>query len=114
MSIKINKQLNRPDGGKVASGSVVEFNTTTVDSEKKVVFYCKQYLSETARDNGKTPVPAIVEIGSDSSPYYLSKYCTDEEWDDLTIGENQTAILLNQWLQEIIDSLIGLGYTEIV
>jgi len=112
MSIKINKQLNRPDGGEIAAGSIVDFNQKTNATEEDtgiVFFLIKHYISQAAIADGKETIPVITEF-----KYTLSKVCTTEEWSQLLMGENQTSVLLHDWLKEIIDSKIGLGNTEII
>lgn len=112
MSIKINKQLNRPDGGVVDAGSIVDFNQSTHsngDDTGTVFFAVSLYISEEAIEEGKKAVPSIVEFG-----WQLPKECDVAEWSELLMGENQTAILMHDWLKEIIDSKIGEGFTEII
>lgn len=112
MSIKINKQLNRPDGGKVSTGSIVDFNqkTKATGEDTGIVFFLiSHYISAAAITDGKETIPVITEF-----EYTLSKVCDSEEWEQLLMGENQTSVLLHDWLKEIIDNKIGLGNTEII
>jgi len=106
--IKINKQLSRPDGGVVASGSIVKSNTDFDGDELIVKYRIKHYITVAAMDAGKETIPAVTNFG-----YYLNRQCTAQEWADL-FTEAGAGNQVELWLQTIIDELIGVGNTEII
>jgi len=106
--IKIKKQLQRPDGGTVTSGSIIDYNSKFVGSNKTVNYFLTHYVNQAAIDSGKDKIHAVTNF-----IYVQKKVCTDEEWIALNTHPNagmQTQI----WLQEIIDAAIGSGNTEII
>jgi hypothetical protein len=111
MSILINKQLQRPDKGTLSAGSVIDFNTKIVSETKTVVYFLRHWFNqlakETAAEDGWLPVNGVKNFS-----YRLAKECNDEEWEQLN-GPGSPE-LVQEWLKEIIDSKIGVGYTEIV
>ena len=107
--IKINKQLQRPDGGTVSSGSIIDYNSKFIGKTKQVVYFLKHYFSESAIENGKRAIPAITNFA-----YRQVKECSDAEWIELNMGPDPSGVLVQLWLQEIIDSKIGEGFTEII
>jgi len=108
--VKINKQLNRPDGGLVASGSLAVCNNPQqIVSTKQVVFVCPIYLTETAFDNGKKNVPEIDQFKT----FKLVKQCTDQEWTDLNDAAG-AGVLVGTFMQECIDAVLGDGFTELI
>lgn len=108
--VKINKQLDRPDGGKVASGSIaVCDNPQPIGESKAVVFRIAIYLNQTAIDSGKKPIPAL-----DKFPKFkLVKQCTDTEWDALNDDAGAGALMAT-FMKECIDTVLGDGFTEII
>ena len=110
--IKINKQLNRPDGGKITSGSVATSNPSFDEGNMRVIFPTYLYVSEASKNEGKAVIPACVELTSRKSmPKRLVKQCTIEEWEAINLGAN-AGILTMQWFQTCIDEVIGAGFTE--
>jgi len=107
--IQINKELNRPDGGTVAAGSLLDYQTRMIGEKKQVVFYLSLFVSQAAKDEGKDTIPAVNEF-----KYVQSKDCTEQEWTDLTEGSGSSGALVQDWLKEIIDELIGAGNTQLV
>jgi hypothetical protein len=105
--IKITKKLNRPDGGTVSAGSVLDYSTT-FPKDAKVVFYSiSLYFNQLALDEKKPTIPAVTEFD-----YKMVKECTDAEWSKLNdAGSND---LVQLWLKEMLDLKLGLGNTEIV
>jgi len=108
--VKINKQLNRPDGGVVASGSLAVCNNPMpLVNTKQVVFLSPIYLTETSYDNGKTNIPAIDQFKT----FKLVKQCDDAEWDALN-DDAGAGVLMGTFMAECIDAVIGAGFTELV
>lgn len=106
--IKINKELQRPDKGTVASGSIIDYNANFIGSKKVIRYNLTHWLSEEVKDEGGwMPIAGITEF-----KYVILKQCTDEEWDSL--NDAGSAELVEVWLQEIIDSKIGAGNTVII
>ena len=105
--IKINKQLDRPDGGKVPSGSLIQSEPMFKKEQLKVIWKLTHWLSQSAIDSDKMPIPIITNFD-----YWITKQCTEEEFAKL--NDAGSAELVENWLKEIIDASIGLGYTEIV
>jgi len=106
--IKINKQLQRPDGENVSAGSIVDYTTRMVGESMTVIYFIKLYFSQSAMENGKLTVPAVDNFG-----YKIVKNCTEQEWLDMNTLPN-AGLLVQDWLQDIIDELIGVGNTEII
>ena len=74
--VKITKAISRPDGGSVSSGSLAVCNNPQqIVSSMQVVFPTSFYITETAFENGKQPIPKL-----DKFPKMkLIKQCTEEE-----------------------------------
>ena len=106
--IKINKQLQRPDGGTVSAGSIVDYSTRMLGSTMQVVYYLKHYFSQTAIDEGKPTIPAVTNFN-----YKIVKNCTEQEWEELNLDAG-AGPRVQDWLKEILDELIGAGNTEII
>ena len=77
--IKINKQLNRPDGGTVSSGSIASSNPRMIEQEAGgvVKFITTLHFSESAMNDDKPGVPAVTQFSYKG----LQKTCTQAEWD---------------------------------
>ena len=58
-------------------------------------------------EEGWTSVPGVIAF-----KYKLNKECTDDEW--LSLNDAGSVELVEVWLQEIIDSKIGVGNTVII
>jgi hypothetical protein len=106
--IKINKQLDRPDGGKVSAGSIVDYSTRMLGETMQVVYYLKHYFSQTAIDDGKQTIPGVTNFA-----YKQVKNCTEAEWSELNLDAG-AGPRVQDWLKEILDELIGAGNTEII
>ncbi len=107
--LKINKQLNRPDGQKIPAGSIAESNPIFVESEKAIKFPTKLMFNQDSIDNKKTPIPCIVEFKFNR----LVKQCTDDEWTKVNDDAN-AGLLVSQFYQECIDDMGMKGSTEII
>lgn len=108
--VKINKALNRPDGGSVSSGSLAVCNNPQqLVNSMQVVFLTNFFITETAYQNGKTPIPQLDKFPS----MKLIKQCSEEEWADLNDSAGAGA-LVGLFMQECIDAIIGGGSTEII
>jgi hypothetical protein len=106
--IKIDKQLQRPDKGTLASGSIIDFTTIFPTGTLKVRYNLTHWFSEAAKSEGTwLPVAGVTNF-----PYVLIKECTEEEYAQL--NDAGSADLVEVWLQELIDEKIGAGYTEII
>lgn len=105
--IKINKQLQRPDGGTVSSGSLLDYNTRFIGNGKIISYDLTLYFSQSALDSGKKKVPSVVNF-----KYRINKHCTEAEW--LKLNDAGSADLVQEWLKDLIDIEIGQGFTEIV
>ena len=105
--IQINKQLNRPDGGVVAPGSLIKFEPKFNKDALTVTYFLTHYVSQTAIDEGKKPIPGVEDF-----KYQIQKQCDVDEY--LKLNDAGAADLVEEWLKEIIDGLIGAGNTEIV
>lgn len=108
--VKINKQLDRPDGGKVASGSIAVCNEPRqVINKKTVVFLMPIFLNQTAIDNKKSHIPALVLF-----PIFKLIYkCTDEEWAEL-IDDSSAGAYMGLLMEKAIAAQIGDGFTELI
>ena len=104
--IQINKQLERPDGGVVPSGSLLNYSTK-FGQDLTANFYLTHWLDQDSKDAGKLPIASILDF-----KYALSKQCTAEEW--VLLNEAGSALLVENWLKSLIDSEIGAGYTVIL
>lgn len=108
--IKINKALNRPDGGVVSAGSIAICNNPQqLVTSKQVVFLTNFYITQTAFDNGKTSIPQLDKFPS----MKLIKQCSEEEWTQLEVNAG-AGELIATFMQECIDEAIGGGSTEII
>jgi len=106
--IKITKQLQRPDGGTVSANSIIDYNTKFVGINKTLNFFLTHYFNQSAFDEGKEKIPAVINF-----KYVQVKKCTDEEW--LAINtEPNAGIKTQEWLEEILTGLVGVGNTEII
>ena len=108
--IKINKELARPDGGKVSAGAIATCNSPRpVTNTMQIVFALVIYITQTALDNGKQPIPKL-----DKFPRMkVIKQCDEAEWTALNDDPNAGALMAT-FMQEAIDAEIGDGFTEIV
>ena len=106
--IKINKQLQRPDGGTVSAGSIVDYNSKFIGKGMIISFQLMHYFSESAIESGKTLIPAITNF-----KYRLNKECTAEQWVEIFTQAN-AGIYVETLLKDLIDEKIGEGFTEIV
>lgn len=101
--ITINKELNRPDGGKVASGSIIKYNTRfNADNGYVVWFYLNHFVDVASFDSGKEKVHQIDEFS-----YTQYKECTQAEWDSL--NDAGSAVLVESWLKDILELELGEG-----
>ena len=111
MDIQINKQLNRPDKGVLAAGSIITYTSKENDDAKIVRYKLTHWYDQSAKDapkeDGWLPVAEITNFS-----YDIIKECTDEEYAQLDAAGSKQ--LKCDWLQEIIDSKIGANYTEII
>ncbi len=108
--VKITKQLDRPDGGKVASGSIAVCNSPRqVVNEKAVVFIIAFFINQTAIDSGKTNIPQLVKFPT----MKLVKMCSDDEWTELSDDAGAGA-LVGKFMKECIDAAIGDGFAELI
>jgi len=105
--IKITKQLQRPDGGTVASGSLIKFNPLFNKDSLSVRYNMTHYFSQSALDSKKKPVPGVTNF-----PYVLIKMCTPDEYLKLELADAPT--LVEQWLADEIGGKIGVGNTVII
>jgi len=107
--IKINKQLQRPDKGMVSSGSIIYYTAQFIEEKKTIRFNLTHWFSlsakETAEADGWLPIPKVKDFS-----YIQLKECTDEEWESL--DDAGSAVLVKDWLKEIIESKIGIGNTK--
>ena len=108
--VKITKQLDRPDGGKVASGCIAVCNNEQkIENQKAVVFITSFYLNETSYEGGKKSIPELDKFKS----HKLIKMCSDEEWESLN-DDAGSGLLVGTFMKECIDLEIGLGFTELI
>ena len=105
--IQINKELQRPDGGNVKAGSIVDYNARFLSDVTTIVYDLKLYFNQKAIDEKKLPVPKV-----DNLKFRITKKCTEEQWKKL--NESGSVDLVQSWLKELIDQEIGKGFTEIV
>lgn len=106
--IQINKQLQRPDKGTLSSGSIIDYTTQFLGENRTVRFNLTHWFNMLAKEENEwLPVQKITNF-----EYKQIKQCTDEEWDSL--NNAGTPEMVQLWLQEIIESHIGTGTTEIV
>jgi len=106
--IQINKQLQRPDKGMLSSGSIIDYTTNFNGESKTVRFNLTHWFNLVAKnEDGWMPV-----AGVNNFRYIQVKECTDAEWDSL--NNAGSAVMVQDWLKEIIDSKIGDGFTEII
>ncbi len=106
--IQINKQLQRPDKGTLSSGSIIDYTAQFIGSKKTIRFNLTHWFNLIAKDeDGWLPVAGITNFR-----YIQLRECTDEEWDSL--DNEGSAVMVQDWLKEIIDEKIGAGNTEII
>jgi hypothetical protein len=109
--IQINKQLQRPDKGTLSSGSIIDYTAQFIGSKKTIRFNLTHWFNliakDTAAEDGWLPVAGITNF-----KYIQLRECTDAEWDSL--DDAGSAVMVQDWLKEIIDSKIGAGNTEII
>ena len=105
--LKINKQLNRPDGGEVQSGSVIKYDVRLNTKSSTVWFFLNHYISEDTLNEGKQNISKINEFN-----YKLYRECSQVEWDML--NDSNSAELVAGWLLELIENKIGSGYIQII
>jgi len=109
--IKINKQLQRPDKGTLSSDSIIDYTAQFIGDRKIIRFNLIHWFNLAAKDapkeDGWLPVAGITNF-----KYIQLRECTDEEWDSL--DNAGSAVMVQDWLKEIIDSKIGVGNTEII
>ena len=105
--LKINKQLNRPDGGKINSGSIITFDPIPRTNDGDVVFSMKHYVSETTLNNSKKPIHKIDEFD-----YTIKRPTTPDEFASLN---NAGAVdLMTGWLVTELESKLGVGTIETI
>ena len=104
MSIKINKQLNRPDGGFIESGSLVSFKSKLKVGNKRILwYYLSHYINHQAINLGKQPITSIEEFN-----YKIPIEITEEQESSL---DNES--FKSELLKKHIESIIGVGYVNI-
>lgn len=106
--IKINKQLQRPDGGTVSSGSIIDYNSRFIGKGMIISFDLMHHFSKVALEADKPLIPSITNF-----PYKLNKECTIEEWSDI-FTKPDAGIYVETLLKDLIDEKIGEGNTEII
>ncbi len=111
MSIKINKQLTRPDKGTLSAGSIIDFQTRFVTTELTVVFTLTHWFNQLAKDEAKTEGWKPVQ-GVNNFKYKIARVCSMEEW--VKLDEAGAVELVESWLKSILDGELGDGYTEII
>ena len=106
--IKINKQLQRPDKGTLAAGSIIDFTTIFPTGTLLVRYNLTHWFNQLAKDeDGWFPVAGVTNFS-----YILIKECTEEEYAQL--NDAGSADLVQLWLKELIDAKIGAGNTELI
>ena len=105
--IKITKELQRPDKGIVPTDSLVNYTARFLQDELTVVFDLVHWLNQEAKDGEWLPIPKVIEFD-----YRLSRLCTVEEW--MKLDDAGASSMVEEWLKEVIDGKIGVGYTEIL
>jgi hypothetical protein len=106
--IQINKQLQRPDKGTLASGSIIDFTTIFPTGTLSVRYNLIHWFNQLAKDeDGWLPVAGVTNFS-----YIMIKECTEEEYAQL--NEAGSADLVQLWLKELIDAKIGAGNTIII
>jgi hypothetical protein len=105
--IQINKELNTKDGGVIASGSIVVYQTI-FHVGLKITYRILVYRSVDDFENGKMPIENIVELGQG-----YDRVMTEQEYDALNT-ETGVFDTVQGWLKTIIDEIIGVGYTELI
>lgn len=106
--IKINKELQRPDKGKLPSGTIIHYTAQFLEVTKSVKYNLKHWFDELARGEGSwQPIDGVTDF-----EYRQVKECSDDEWDSL--NDAGVAEMIKLWLQEIIEDKIGTGTTEII
>ena len=106
--IKINKQLQRPDGGTVSAGSIIDYNSKFIGKGMIISFQLMHHFSESAIEGGKPLIPSITNF-----KYRLNKECTAEQWSEI-FTQPDAGIYVETILKDLIDEKIGAGFTEIV
>lgn len=106
--IQINKQLQRPDKGTLASGSLINYTAKFLQDDLTIVYDLTHWFNQAAKDDPQwLPVAKITNF-----EYRLSRVCTAEEW--ALLDDSGAPLQVEEWLEEIIDGKIGDGFTEIV
>lgn len=106
--IKINKSLQRPDGGNVSAGSIIDYNSRFIGKGMIISFVLMHHFNESAIETDKPLIPKIKNFA-----YRLNKECTEEQWATI-FTQPDAGIYVETLLKEMIDALIGAGNTEII
>lgn len=110
--IQINKQLQRPDKGTLSSGSIIDYATQFIGGDDNVIrfnlrHWFNQLAKDTHKEEGWRPVKKVNNFA-----YVQIKRCTDAEWESL--NNEGSAVMVQEWLKELIDVELGDGFTEII
>jgi hypothetical protein len=105
--IKINKELTRPDGGNVSTGSIIEYTPRFLNEIMVASFDLRHFVSVQTLLDGKKTIPSVIEF-----KYRLNKQCDAEQWE--LLNNAGSADLVQEWLKDLIDQEIGAGFTEII
>lgn len=101
MALKINTTVNTKDGLVVPSGSFLGFNTIIPDGKGEIHFNPLLYINEQARTDGKAAVATEENFAFVYTP-------TQSEW------ANLNPLSVNQFYQTFVESIVGVGKTDII
>lgn len=99
MSLTINTALTTKDGGSVASGAFVQFETFFPAGENTYNVSINIWRSETDKNNGMQQVRGIVEIPSMN----FTNALTQEDFDSLTPA------VMHQYVKDHLEGFLGGG-----
>lgn len=97
MSLTINVGMTTKDGGTVATGSFVQFETFFPAGEETYNVSINVWRSETDRDNGMQQVRSIVDIPNMN----FSDQLTPEDFDSLTPA------VMHTYVKDYLEGFLG-------
>ena len=106
--LQINKQLTRPDGTTVDSGSVINPQPQADHITKVIRYNMAHHVNQAAIDDGLEAIRGGVLEFEYSQP----RECTQAEWDSLD-GPGYY-LLIDTWLKVILEAKIGVGFITII
>ncbi len=110
MPLQINKQLTRPDGDTIASGSIIKMNISQneIDDKYFVVFKMSHYVDAQAVIDKKDHIQKIDEFG------YIETLEVNFGLWTMMLNNPNSRTLVEGWLKDIIEGYIGVGFIDVI